>query len=219
MVEVLIPFHGDCPYRLKALEFTRRQYPWPVVVCSYDGPWSKGAALRPGIEASSADILVVADADCSTSGLPSAIEAVEDGAAWAMPHRRVVRLTEQGTEIFKATGEYGHPFDRRPYTGMPGGGMVVARRETLLEVGPDPRFVGWGQEDESWALALTCLVGKPWRGTADLIHLYHPPEPRMSRRKGSPESWALYRRYRDAARDPLAMRSLLKEASRGIQLP
>lgn len=70
-----------------------------------------------------------------------------------------------------------------------------------------------GQEDESWALALTCLHGQPWRGDADLIHLYHPPAPRVSRRKGSPESWALYRRYRDAARDRAAMSRLVKEAA------
>lgn len=213
MVEVLIPFHGDCPYRLKALEFTRRQYPWPVVVCSVDGPWSKGAALRPALEASSAEIVVVADADCLTSGLPSAIEAVEAGAPWAIPHRKVYRLSEESTGHYMTTGELRHPFDRRPYTGMAGGGFVVAPRETLLDCQPDPRFLNWGQEDESWALALTCLHGPPWRGDADLIHLYHPPAPRMSRRKGSPESWALYRRYRDAARDPLAMRKLIEEAT------
>ena len=144
MVEVLIPWAGSCPYRLKALEFTRRQDPWPVVVCSVDGPWSKGAALRPAIEASSADILVVADADCLTSGLPSAIEAVEAGAAWSIPHRRVLRLSEESTAHYMATGEVRHPLDRRAYTGMAGGGFVVARREVIASIPPDPRFTGWG---------------------------------------------------------------------------
>lgn len=211
--EVVIPFHGDCPHRLKALEFTRKRYPWPVTVAEGGEPWSKGAALRPAIEASSADIIVIADADCWTDGLPAALEAVEQGADFAIPHRKVYRLSEESTAHYMSTGEVRHPFDRRPYTGMAGGGFVVAPRETLLDCPPDPRFVGWGQEDESWALALTCLHGMPWRGDADLIHLWHPPAPRMSRRKGSPESWALYRRYRDAARDPLAMRKLIEEAT------
>lgn len=213
MVGVLIPFHGDCPHRKKALEFTRKRYPWPVTVAEGGEPWSKGAALRPAVEAATADILIVADSDCVTEGLPAAIEAVKDGAPFAVPHGKVYRLTEAGTDRFMESGEYGHPFDRRPYRGMAGGGFVVAPRETLLDCPPDPRFKFWGQEDESWALALTCLHGMPWRGDADLIHLYHPPAPRMSRRKGSPESWALYRRYRDAARDPLAMRKLIEEAT------
>lgn len=212
MVEVIVPFAGDCPHRKKALEFTRKRYPWPVTIAEGGEPWSKGAALRPAIEASTADILVVSDADCWTDGLPAAIEAVEHGAAFAIPHRRVLRLSEESTAHYMTTGEVRHPFDRRPYTGMAGGGFVVAPRETLLDCPPDPRFKFWGQEDESWALALACLHGMPWRGDADLIHCYHPPAPRMSRRKGSPESWALYRRYRDAARDPLAMRKLIEEA-------
>ena len=211
-IEVVVPFSGQCPYRLKALEFTRQRHPWPVTVAEGSEPWSKGVALRPAIEASTADILIVADADCWTDGLPAAIQAVKDGAPWAIPHRKVYRLSEESTGHYMTTGEVRHPFDRRPYTGMAGGGFVVAPRETLLDCPPDPRFKFWGQEDESWALALTCLHGMPWRGDADLIHCYHPPAPRMSRRKGSPESWALYRRYRDAARDPLAMRKLIEEA-------
>lgn len=96
---------------------------------------------------------------------------------------------------------------------MPGGGMIVARRETLLEVPLDSRYVGWGQEDESHALALNCLAGMPWRGDAHLIHLWHPPAKRQTRRKGSRRSWELFKRYRAAASDPVAMRALLKEAT------
>jgi hypothetical protein len=174
--------------------------------------WVKGHAANAGVAAASHDLVILADADCLTDGIPAAIKAVADGAAWAIPHRKVFRLSEESTDRFVETGEVTHPLDRRAYVGMPGGGMVVARRDVLLDCPLDPRFRGWGQEDESWALALTCLVGKPWRGTADLIHLYHPPEPRMSRRKGSPESWGLFKRYRAAARNPDAMRALLKEA-------
>lgn len=211
-VEVIVPFAGQCPHRLKALEFTRGRYPWPVTVAEGGEPWSKGRAVTPAVEASSADILIVADADCVTDGLPAAVEAVADGAPWAIPHGMVFRLTEKGTDRYMKTGEFGHPFDRRPYPGMAGGGFVVAPRETLLEVPCDSRFQFWGQEDESWALALTTIAGAPWRGSADLIHCWHPPEPRMSRRKGSPESWALYQRYRAAAGDFRTMKELIEEA-------
>ena len=144
MVEVLIPWAGSCPYRLKALEFTRKRYSWRVTVAEGGEPWSKGAALRPAIEASTADSVVVADGDCLTSGLPSAIEAVEAGAAWSIPHRRVLRLSEESTAHYMATGEVRHPLDRRAYTGMAGGGFVVARREVIASIPPDPRFTGWG---------------------------------------------------------------------------
>lgn len=145
MVEVVVPFHpGDCSFRLRAFEFVRERYSWPVTVAEGGEPWSKGGALRPAIEASSADILVVVDADCWTDGLSAAIKAVKDGAAWSIPHRKVIRLSEESTAHYMATGEVRHPFDRRPYTGMAGGGFVVARREVIASIPPDPRFTGWG---------------------------------------------------------------------------
>lgn len=181
-------------------------------MASCDGAWSKGAAVNPVVERSGADIIVVADADCVCEGLPQAVGAVERGAGWGIPHRTVFRLTDEGSVGFMATGEFGHPFDRRPYKGMAGGGFVVARREVLLSVPFDARFLNWGQEDESLALALTTMVGPPWRGDADLVHLWHPPARKLSRRKGSPESWELYQEYRRAFGDRDRMAGLLKEA-------
>jgi hypothetical protein len=89
--------------------------------------------------------------------------------------------------------------------------MTVLTRETYEQVPLDRRFAGWGQEDESWALALTCLTGAPWRGDAPLWHLWHPPQDRASRRWGSGASRALWARYCQAAADPDAMRALLAE--------
>ena len=84
-------------------------------------------------------------------------------------------------------------------------------RRLYEEVPFDSRFVGWSGEDESAALAWTCLAGQPWRGTHPLWHLYHPPQLRMSRRWGSPAARALAARYRKAARSPQAMRAILDE--------
>lgn len=70
-----------------------------------------------------------------------------------------------------------------------------------------------GQEDESWGTALETLHGPPWRPIdhAPLWHLFHPPQQRASRRWGSLEHRALYRRYQQAKDDPEAMRALLAE--------
>lgn len=235
-VEVIVPFAGDCPYRKRALDYVTARYPWPVTISpgsrmgdrsavtsgsgrtedgASRGVWIKADAVMPAAEATNAEIVVVADADCWSEGVTQAVEAVAEGAAWAMPHRGVLRLTEAATERFLA-GEppEGLPLEERAYLGWEGGGIVVARRETVLAVPMDRRFVGWGCEDESWALALSCLAGRPVRIKQPLIHLWHPPQPREDRRQGNPTNFALLRRYVAARRDPAAMRSLLDEVPR-----
>lgn len=183
-----------------------------VLAPAPEGPWCKAGAVMPAVESSSADIIAVVDADVWTDGLKRAIDAVDSGLAiWSMPHRKVLRLDEAATAAFMA-GETPTSFTQRPYEGVWGGGIVVGRGEALLDACLDERFVGWGQEDAAWALALQALHGDGWRGDADLIHFFHPPQERLSRQKGSREGWNLYLRYRRARRDPAAMRALLEEA-------
>lgn len=172
----------------------------------------------PAIERSEAEIVVVHDADVWAEGLDEAILAVRNGAPWAIPHRGVFRLTERGTDEFLATGS-SDDLEQRAYLGIEGGGVVVARREALLDVPLDPRFVGWGQEDESWGLALRTLLGPPERVKRPLIHLYHPPQRRLTRSRGSMEGWALRRRYYLARHDPDAMRNLISEAHAALATP
>jgi hypothetical protein len=155
----------------------------------------------------------MADADVWTSGLKDAVDAVDAGAAWAVPHMNVHRLSLEGTNAVLGGARWrSQPLEQRPYPGVIGGGYVVARRETLLDCPLDPRFVGWGQEDECHGLALRALHGQPWRGFADLVHLHHPPQHRMSRVRGSKEGWRLRRRYHEARNDPARMARLIEEA-------
>lgn len=201
-----------CIHRSRALGYVTSRLTFPFTVAHGSTPWSKGGAVMPAVARSTADIVVVADADVLCDGLPEAIRAVEMGAAWSKPHRDVYRLSEEGTEaVYNGEDWREQTLDREVYRGIAGGGYVIARRETLMEIPLDPRFSGWGQEDESWALALITIAGPPYIGDADLIHLWHPPQERLSRRKGSHENWALMRRYAAARRDPELMRSILKE--------
>ena len=50
---------------------------------------------------------------------------------------------------------------------------LVVHREAYEAVGGhDERFLGWGSEDQAFALALTVLVGQPLRqARADCLHL------------------------------------------------
>lgn len=212
-VEVVIPWCGGCQHRERALSWVRGRYPWLVTIArAPDGPWCKALAVMPAISRSTADVVVVADADVWTAGLEQAVQAVADGAPWAIPHHTVHRLTQAATaQVLAGVPPAGQELSERPYKGVPGGGTIVAHREMFEAVPMDPRFVGWGCEDESWALALTCLYGSAWRGDADLWHLWHPPQRRDSRRIGSQQSWRLRRRYFRARRDPREMRRLLAE--------
>lgn len=213
-VEVLIPFRGGCRWRERALDFVRCRYRWPVTIASAPaGPWCKANALMPAVAASCADVLVVADADVFTDGLTDAVDAVHSGAAWAVPHRMVHRLNQTGTRAVLAGADWQiQPLAQPPYLGFEGGGIVVIRRDVALDV-PMPVFEGWGGEDESWAMALYTLAGVPWRGVADLVHLWHPPQRRMSRRWGSTEGRALVLRFQAARGNPAVMRELLEEVS------
>lgn len=219
---VVIPWQAGCPYREAALDWVTRRYrerhpEWdgPWVIHARPGPWIKATAISRGVtDLNRDDIVIIADADIWTDGIPAAVQAVRDGAAWAIPHRGVHRLTEASTRAVLDGSEPHQELERaeRPYAGVPGGGAIVLTAGLLERTPMDPRFRGWGQEDESWGLALTAIAGSPWRGKAPLFHLWHPAPERMTRRRGNPEGWRLYRRYYAARETPAAMNLLLEEA-------
>lgn len=217
-VTVIIPWRGGCAHRERARAYVVGRYradlPDAAIALAdlATGAWSKSRAVTPALRVAENGAVVVADADCWSDGIGSAIRAVTCGAAnWTMPHGIVRRLDEAGTEAYiggadpKTLG-----LERPQYVGMFGGGIVVAHRDTLLDVPLDPRFEGWGGEDESWALALQCLAGPAWRGNADLIHLWHPRKEQVTKH-GSPANRKLRQRYGRAGTNPKAMRSLIEE--------
>jgi hypothetical protein len=173
-------------------------------------------AVGPAAGALNVDVLVVADGDVWSAGIGEAVEAVAAGRPWAMPHGDVRRLTKEATDLVLAGDPFDEtlPLDRRPYAGFVGGGMVVVRSDVYRQVPLDLRFVGWGQEDESWGAALRCLFGDPWRGETPLWHLWHEPQPRRSRRIGSSAGQLLAGRYQRAAKAGAdAMWDLVREVT------
>jgi hypothetical protein len=217
VVEVIIPWSPGCEYRERALRWVEHRYRdlgLPVRLgVLVEQEWCKARAISAALRASTADISAIADADVWTDGLLEAVAAVEEGAPWAIPHLQVHRLDEKATGRVLAGADWlDQPLAERPYRGIEGGGVVVAPREVIDSIPPDCRFKGWGQEDESWACALHSLLGPAWRGEAHLYHLWHPPQERMTRRRGSQESWRLRNRYFAARNDPDAMRRLIEES-------
>lgn len=221
---VLIPYRAGCEQRNRALMHVISRHAengWPIILGHHtDGPWCKAFAVRDALEQTDADVLAICDADVWTDGLAAAVCAVRDGAAWAVPHRGVYRLTEAATALY--VGGYGQlasgadlETEERPYLGFEGGGMTVLRRDVYEDCPLDPRFIGWGCEDDSWGFALRTLHGAPWRptGYCPLVHLWHPPQERATRSFGSLESRELRKRYARAQGQPDAMRTLIEEAA------
>lgn len=154
-VEVVVPFRDGCEYRERARDYVALRYAtehsgWTVTHAEGGDPWVKALAVMPAVTASEAEVIVVADADVWTDAqrLREAVSAVERGAAWAMPHRRVLRLSERATsEVLDGTrlSEVSElETAEEPHDATFGGGIVVARRGVILSTPLDPHFVGWG---------------------------------------------------------------------------
>lgn len=182
------------------------------------GPWCKAQAVEEALQGVTAETLIVADADVWCDHLAPAVQAVLDGAPWAVPHWHLYRFDPDRTADALAGVDVFDPNDRdrlseNRYRGHAGGGIVVLPTATYRQIPLDPRFEGWGGEDDAWALALRTLAGKPWRTlVAPLWHLWHPPQERVTRRHGNDANVELLQQYRNARHQPGVMRRLVEEA-------
>ena len=241
-VSVLVPYRPDGADRDRAWSYVREwwwhhQPGWEVITgASPDGPWCKALAVADALSRAQGRVLMIADADvfCDPGQLGRLAQLVGEGSLdWAVPHRQVVRLTAAATADVLAGGGLpalpnrrrpsasrarpgGPPLIERAYTGREGGGLTVIRRSVYEQIPLDPRFVGWGQEDTSWAVALQVMGARMVRHDHTLWHLWHPPAPRLSLRRGvgSVANLELHHRYLRAV-TPDLMRQLLDEA-RGV---
>lgn len=216
-VSVVVPYRSGCPHREAAWRWVEARYAachpdWQVVVGeSPDGPFNRSAAILDGARKADGTVLFVADADVWVEPGEAAHEAVEAG--WAVPHMMLRRLDEESTAEVLAGAEptLRMRLAERAYRAHECGAAVAVRRDVLLDIPPDVRFIGWGQEDSSWSRALRVLHGRPWRGRLDLFHLWHPPQERFSRTRGNDDNWRLAKRYeRTPGRE--RMRALVDES-------
>ena len=219
-VEVIVGHHaGDDEHRAGARNWVVGWYRargYTVTVAAARGPvWCKADAYNPAVAASSADVVVLADADSwpLRQSLADAIDRVEV-TGWAAPFHRVRRLTrEASTAVLGADPAVTEtPPDRRleadVHDALPGGGVVVMRRDLALECGPyDPRFVGYGGEDFALGNAARTLSGGyATVCNAPLWHLWHPRAGVMS-----DDTKRLVNRYRLAKFDRSKTSALIDE--------
>lgn len=222
-VDVIVPYSGGDTHRALAWgwvhERYRQEYPkWGVRTGDASTPWVKALAVENALRRSTADTLVIADADVWVENLGSYVERVEYGEKdWACPQIRVFRFNAEGSSLIYDGDE---PIDvalrrghlvQAPYKRMLGGGLIVIKRELYDRVPLDPRFVGWGGEDHAWGYALLTLAGDRIQGRELLWHLWHPPAERIGRATYNDESMALFTRYQNAASNVELMQSIVDE--------
>jgi hypothetical protein len=225
---LVIPFcfDGDAD-RAAALSYVRKWYErlhdFELVIgtCAKDEPWSKGLAVARAVRRTRQRVLVLADADVlvSPESLTECVRAVAFGdAAWSQPHATVYRLSRLSTnmvyngELTEIRHLFRRALDRPEHPAPAGGGISVMHRDAFEAVGGiDPRFIGWGGEDISFAWALETLVGQCFRGGVPMWHLYHARAPRRLGNRASESSEQLAARYAMANGDRAAMQELVGE--------
>lgn len=218
---LIIPWRED-PTRTPLLEYLAKHwwaqgYTATLGITAPGEPWVKANAVKAALEAikpGDDDVLAIVDADVWTQKLGEAIDAVRRGMKWARPHDRVIRLNQWATDSILSGenqvtgfGPTGH--DEPMYNAMRGGGITVLRAGDYQKVPLDPRFVGWGHEDEAWGIALTSMYGEPFEVHEVLWHLWHPPQDRQDRYTGSDASVLVARRYAMARGDAEMMRMVI----------
>jgi hypothetical protein len=130
--------------------------------------WSKAVAVDDALRRSTADAVIISDADVWPHGWDDphgqhnpvyATQTLLNDHPWVMPFDTVVRLDPAATSAV-LTGDPPDPnatLTQRPYRGLLGGGFLAIRRDVYDDCPLDARFVGWGQEDEAWGDALAAL--------------------------------------------------------------
>lgn len=204
--------------RVYVEQWYRRHFPSAELItgeCPPAAEWSKGDAIADAFSRTSAEVLVLADADSfmlDPGHLRAAIDLVElAGHPFAVPHSKVYRLRADETTRIEDAPELAPRlgYTARPvYEGPIGGGITVVSRSAFeLVRGIDRRFLGWGGEDLAFGWALQTLAGAGPRLEGRLVHLWHPhPAPNL---RGSPASEELVAKYRAARGVPRRMAAVV----------
>lgn len=193
-----------------------------IVIGDHGGrgdPFSRGVARNRAFSAAVGDAIIIADADTFVplKSIVTALVHLDNGAPWVLPYDVYWNLDQATTERvlrhspshFSMDGifQYEHRIE-----GSTAGTLIMRPAAFQAVGGYDERFVGWGYEDNAFALALDTLVGPHATVQGSAYHLWHP------RNEGDNFSQpfidpnrALYERYRLAATSPNAMISLVEE--------
>jgi len=179
-VEVIVPFGGADVARLNCLDtvlaFYRDEFPdCPVKFAHGPLPFNRARAVNEIVRASTAEIVVLNDADtlAPAEQIREAVRLAEEAPGFVWAYTLYLRLSRTVTEesrdwrdALTAPAEWG-------MVGAGSQGASAVRRDWFLNLGGlDERFSGWGYEDLefNWRADAT---GTSRRVPGEIRHLWH----------------------------------------------
>lgn len=188
-ISMLIPFRDSTGERSRLIKYLvpKWQAHMPdaeIIVASDDGdnPFSKTIAVNNAYKQATTDILIMMDADCWVQ--PNVLRKGADiikkrRAPWVRPCNKVLRINKNKTD-FILQQNYLKRFphiskddcDRiTPVVGL----VAMFTREGFEDIGGmDPRFRGWGWEDNAFNSLMDSVYGKHLLMNYPVYHLWHP---------------------------------------------
>jgi predicted glycosyltransferase involved in capsule biosynthesis len=196
VISFIVPFASEEPHRVKHFHFVKtylESFPNSEVVVtalSAHGEFSRSRSRNAGARMAHGNVLAFVDADSVVSHewTNMGVALIESGHTGVyLPFDEYRNLDEKGTEDFYAGAtdpscEFILPSPANPVPAV--SGVVMVSAETFKQVWYDERFIGWGEEDRAFEIAISTVFEPTRRGLGTLWHLWHPaPE---SERFGNP---------------------------------
>lgn len=174
-------------------------------------PFHRGESRNQGAHESSRPILCFADADTTFNReqIERAVALIDEGAPWVLPYGRneYYNLTEADSDTLLSSPvdvSVEAPADWEFRVESWAGVLLVPRDHFDVVHGYDPRFCGWGGEDNAFRLALDVMVGGHTRLAFDHVcHIWHPRGDAGFEQPDWPRNARLLRQYARAKSAPL----------------
>ena len=228
-ISLMIPFRDDGTRVEQMRWLTERwaaHFPEAEVIIEGDDgkdPFSKTIAVNRCYRRTTSDVLAIIDADVWIEPevlLKAASEVRGAPSTWVRPCDRVMRLSRPTTQMLvQSDPSSAFPelteADCERITPTVGLACVFSRSMFEAVGGMDPRFRGWGWEDNAWIYLLTSLAGPATVMDNFVFHLWHPrahhPDGRPAWSGQTTSNIELGLRYKRARKNRSALDALIRE--------
>jgi predicted glycosyltransferase involved in capsule biosynthesis len=228
-ISLLIPFR-NLEQRLDQFVWLEQRWrslgdDFEIIVSEDDGvdPFSRSVAVNNAYKRSTADILAVVDADLwlDPQIFLDAVKFITNNPkSWVRPCTDVYRIKKEITaEIIKQSPNDEFPNITEEHchriSVATGGVCIFSRKQFETVGGMDPRFRGWGGEDNAWNIIMDRTFTDAQRWNKNLYHLWHPRnrddqgKPAYPGQKTTNEH--LLQEYKTASKNPVSLESLIKD--------
>lgn len=189
-LSIVIPWRaGTNEWRLRSFDWIisryRALYPGAeLILADGGGPeFNRSTFINYGVSQATRDVVLIADADTISYSefVGRGLELLDAGAPWVIPYGdadyynsdqvSAERILASDPTTFVTPDQITWEHKLKSWSGQ-----VMIRREDFESVGGfDPRFRGWGYEDNAFVAACDTLLGDHVRVPDGwTIHIWHP---------------------------------------------